>query len=60
MKISTSFYQFRSGYGRWVAIDEDTFYQSSDLKGVGLTEQQAINDLRQQLAEKRGEPGDEA
>ena len=35
----------------WYAVDYDTHYYSDDPKGQGRTEQEAIEDLKEQLAE---------
>ncbi len=47
MKIRTNFQ-----YYHWVAVDDDTHYYSDDPMGFGQTEQEAIDDLKEQVAEK--------
>jgi len=38
-------------HGYWIAIDDDTHYYSDDPKGRGITEAEAIEDLKEQLRE---------
>ena len=52
MRIYTSFHRFQSGYGRWTAVDDDTFFYSDDPRGYGQTEEEAIEDLLQQLEDE--------
>src|ERR1043166_3256876 len=40
MNIYTSFHRFQSGYGRWTAVDDDTFFYSDDPRGCGQTEEE--------------------
>ena len=39
-------------YGHWVAVDDETYYYIGDTMGVGKTEQEAIDDLLEQLQER--------
>jgi len=39
-------------YGHWIAVDDDTHYDAGDPIGMGKTEQEAIEDLQEQLAER--------
>ncbi len=39
-------------YGRWVAVDDDTYDGPGSPIGYGLSEQDAIKDLQQELAER--------
>lgn len=42
-------------HGEWIAVDDDTYDGTEDSPnqcGVGSTEQEAIDDLREKLASK--------
>ena len=39
-------------YGRWVAVDDDTYDGPGSPMGFGRTEQEAIDDLKEIMAEK--------
>lgn len=42
-------------HGEWMAVDDDTYDGAPDSKspcGVGSTEQEAIDDLREKIAER--------
>jgi hypothetical protein len=39
-------------YMHWVAVDDDTYDGPDSSLGMGSTEQEAIEDLREQLAER--------
>ena len=44
-------------YMRWVAVDDDTFDGPGSPLGTGQTEQEAIEDLKEQLAEREERSG---
>jgi hypothetical protein len=50
VKIFTHFHRYQSGFKEWKAWDEDYFGDSP--RGVGQTEEEAVEDLTEQLEER--------